>query len=130
MNATERAYRFFRAHELGARYAIRLARAELRAEDMGLTVTAEPEVESYRDVYGEDPPKGIEFYCLMVRAPDGDVLASLGFVDDYDRACGWCRIQSADLLDDALTTIDARQAEKDAREASMLRAIDSAAATL
>ena len=128
MNATERAYRFFRAHELSARCAIRLARAELRAEGMGLTVTAEPEVESYRRVYGEDPPKGVEFYCLMVRAPDGDVLASLGFVDDYDRA-GW-RIQSADLLDDALTTIDARQAEKDAREASMLRAIDSAAATL
>jgi hypothetical protein len=100
--------------------AMCLAMAEERAADMGLKVTAEEEQESYRDVYGDDPPKGVTFYCLMVCAPDDehDVLASLGFVDDVDSA--YWRCTSAELLSEALSTLDERSDADSTSEANEL----------
>jgi len=100
--------------------AMDLAIAEERAADVGLEVTAEEECESYRDVYGDDPPKGVTFYCLMVCAPDDkhDVLASLGFVDDVDSA--YWRCTSAELLIEALSILDERSDAASTSEANEL----------
>jgi hypothetical protein len=48
-----------------------------------LKVEWEEEQENYRDVYGDDPPEGYEFFWVNVPDPRGVYasLASLGFVD-------------------------------------------------
>ena len=125
-----RRFRYFRAGGATFKGAIYCARVEIRAEGAGLTVSYEPEIESYKSVYGEDPPEGAEFCTLIVRHPDDehDVLASLGFVDCSDMT--WARVDGIDVLGEALGVLDARAAEVAEREAAMSRAIDSVAATL
>jgi hypothetical protein len=117
-------YRFFRGRgwRVGhdAEDALALARAEKRAEDERLVVVWEPEQESYRDVYGDDPPEGVEFFWVAVYPADAvdsygnvlkghgaDHLASLGFVDNADR--GFMRWQEACLLSEALDALDAER---------------------
>lgn len=114
-------YRFFRGRgwRVGhdAEDALALARAEKRAEDEGLVCVWEQEQESYRSVYGDDPPAGVEFFWVAVYPPEaidsygnvlrghrGDHLASLGFVDNADR--GYMRWQEASLLSEALDRLD------------------------
>jgi hypothetical protein len=79
-------YRFFREHagyQVGraATTAWELAKAEKAAEDARIVAIVEPELESYRDVYGEDPPEGVEFVCVAAETDDGTHLGGLGFVE-------------------------------------------------
>ena len=81
------AYRFFHEHGYQiqgeqAKAAIALARAEVWAEGTeGVELCVMPEEESYHDVYGQDPPEASSFSCLSIKI-DGEVMASMGFVDD------------------------------------------------
>jgi uncharacterized protein YnzC (UPF0291/DUF896 family) len=65
------------------------------------------------DVYGEEPPEGCEFSCLIVYHPDNrkEVLASLGFVADNDKH--YWRIQSAELLAEAIEILNKRKPKWD-----------------
>jgi hypothetical protein len=106
-----RAYRFF--HEHGCSRvgyhgvdALALAKAERWAQETeGVECIVEPEVDRYRDVYGDDPPKGVEFYSLAVKV-DGEYLASLGFVDDTE---GYHRVVMAQLADEAWAIVRERE---------------------
>jgi hypothetical protein len=58
----------------------------VHGKDYTLTVEWQEEQESYRDVYGEDPPEGYEYYFARVPDPREhagryDSLASCGFID-------------------------------------------------
>jgi hypothetical protein len=104
-----RAYRFFRERAGGqvghsAEYAFALARAERWADKEGVEFVCEPEYESYRDVYGEDPPEGVDFSWLAVKV-EGEVLASLGFVDDTN---GYHRVVFAELALEAFAEVERR----------------------
>lgn len=105
-----KAYRFFRAQGVGcvgesARCALSLARAERVAEERGWSYSLEEEIESYRDVYGEDPPPGVEFYCVVARDETGECIGSLGFCSG-DRA--YFRTVAAELYSEALVTTHAQ----------------------
>lgn len=113
--------RFFQKYMGGvvgerAKGALDLARAERRAEELGWTVTFEPEEERYEDVYGEAPPEGAEFYAAILwdtdpessefrrlsrREQNAHILETLGFVDDIDPR-GYGRLVAAELADQAL----------------------------
>jgi hypothetical protein len=106
MTDLDRAYRFFRKHAGGivgrsAQTAMLLARAEHEAQERGWEVCLQPEDESYRDVYGDDPPEGAEFVCVALLDEDGEWLGSLGFVDANDD--DYIRVTGAELALEALS---------------------------
>jgi hypothetical protein len=87
MNTLGDRYRWHREHSstiVGehAVSAIALARAEIRAEQEGLEFRWENELESYEDVYGDEPEPGVEYLWCGVYAEEteDELLASLGFI--------------------------------------------------
>src|SRR4029077_4844707 len=104
---TLRRYRFFREQgsmRVGhaAEDALSLARAEQEADRRGWTWDALPEEERYADVYGDDPPPGTDFYCIVARDADGDPIARLRFVGDHKRQNLYWRVVAAELFSEAL----------------------------
>ena len=93
MNAVAlREYRSMRAAGVGgivgedARICLDMARARaafMERDDVEIEWCAEEE--RYCDVYGDDPPEGMEYATCIVRI-DGEVCAALGFVETNDRA--------------------------------------------
>jgi hypothetical protein len=70
-------------HGIAAIYALKMAKAHREVfHELTCTMEWEPEQESYKSVFGEDPPEGMEYLCGIVKSPDGEVLTSLGFVED------------------------------------------------
>lgn len=119
-----RRYRSFRGRTMSvghdAEIALRRARAEMAVEELGLAVTREPEQERYFDVYGEDPPLGVGFYCVAIHAPEERYIASLGFVPDNDPQ--YMREVIADLYIEAIEILRARKEREACRQAEELSA--------
>jgi hypothetical protein len=63
------------------------ARAKAWAKKMGYELRTQYEQERYRDVYGDDPPEGVDFVTVALVDPEtNDVLQSVGFVEDDRRS--------------------------------------------
>ena len=77
-----RRYDYFRKQGYPGQRALDYARAELEAEDRGWEVRTQYEQERYEDVYGEKPPKGLDFVVVFLVDSKGEQLANLGFVPD------------------------------------------------
>jgi hypothetical protein len=53
---------------------------------MGYELRTQDEQERYRDVYGDDPPEGVNFVIVSLVDPEtNDMLQSVGFVEDNPR---------------------------------------------
>lgn len=89
------------------------ARAEYHARD-DVTIEWAPEQESYRDVYGEEPAEGFDYYCVVVRI-GGRVYASLGFVDDdgSPQSREYGRMTENELLAEAFAAERGERAARD-----------------
>lgn len=99
-----RSYQFFKGAggRVGhtAAIALSLAKAEEEARRRGWDYEYWPEQERYEDVYGEPDPGG-EWVTVVLKDAKGNVLASLGFVDERDS--DYLRIVRAELADEALS---------------------------
>ena len=90
LNITRKEYTRMRRAGVGAivgqqaATCLRLAKARTNyrmRDDMEILHLEEQE--SYESVYGQPAPEGAHFICIQVRI-DGEVRASLGFVEDSD----------------------------------------------
>ncbi len=101
------AYDFFRANAGGwvghsAEIAVSLARAEQRAEDEGLTIEWEDELDSWD---GDCPPPAVHVQAACM-SPDGECLASLGSIGLNSMRDPYVRVVEAELYSEALERID------------------------
>jgi hypothetical protein len=74
-------YDYWRSREFNPRDAARRARAELFMKRYGYAVVTEPEIESYRSVWGEEPPEGVDFVTVFLFPPDSERWGEY----DFDR---------------------------------------------
>jgi hypothetical protein len=85
----KRDYDYWRKHSFKAETAIALARAEAWGRSLSLQVLTSPEEERYEDVYGEKPPKGVEFVTVWI-IPEGggmrDAFDNTGMVEDSNES--------------------------------------------
>jgi len=100
---------FFKQHTMRvghtAQDALALAKAEQEADRRGWTYEYHPEQERYEDVYGEKDPGG-EWVTVVLKDKWGNVLASLGFVDERDS--NYLRGVRAQLAEEALSNVNVR----------------------
>jgi hypothetical protein len=100
---------FFKQHTMRvghtAQDALSLAKAEQEADRRGWTYEYHPEQERYEDVYGEKDPGG-EWVTVVLKDKWGNVLASLGFVDERDSS--YLRGVRAQLAEEALSNPNVR----------------------
>ena len=76
-----RKYDYFRKQGYPGQQALTYAKAESEVEKRGWEIRTEYEQESYEDVYGEKPPKGMEFVTVAIVDKKGHWLGhSMGFI--------------------------------------------------
>lgn len=122
-------YRFFHEHAgyvvgRSAEYALRLARAEARAQELGLKVSWEDETDSWESINGEDcapaPPIHVQ---ASVRDPEGGFpLASLGSIGLLSWRDPYVRVVEAELFAEVLDEIDAEAETRTTHLASEMAA--------
>ena len=105
----ERRYKFFRANigyivGRSASIAMRLARAEERAENLGLTVEYADEI---HDWDGDGPCPPIHVWACVRH--EGEIIASLGSIGLVSWRDPYVRVVEAELLSEALDWIYNRQ---------------------
>jgi hypothetical protein len=90
-NYDKRDYDYWRKRGYGTKDALTYARAERWGYDNDLEVVTTYEEERYEDVYGEKPPKGVDFVTIWIvpareystsEPSFRDALDSIGFVPD------------------------------------------------
>jgi hypothetical protein len=104
---TYEAYKWFRQHG-GVRpdAALALAMAEQAGDQEGLEVLWDYDDGECLDTYDPEvgmPPEGVEFLSAYVEDEEGNVIASLGCIEDPDPI--YRRIVEAELLHEALSEL-------------------------